>query len=139
MDRIAIGVDTDPAPEDLAAVIEGLARHNATRARSEDVRPIAAFARLDGAIVGGVDGRTHWRWLHVRHLWVADRLRGVGVGTRLVRAVEDGARDRGCGAVWLDTFSFQARPFYLSLGYRDFGELADFPPGDTRHFLWKPL
>jgi hypothetical protein len=46
---------------------------------------------------------------------------------------------RGCVGVWLDTFSFQARGFYEKLGYRVFGEVADYPPGHTRHFLKKSL
>jgi hypothetical protein len=54
-------------------------------------------------------------------------------------AMEDAAQRRGCRAAWLDTFSFQAPGFYQALGYRAFGELAGYPPGHTRHFLWKPL
>jgi hypothetical protein len=54
-------------------------------------------------------------------------------------AMEDAARRRGCRAAWLDTFSFQAPGFYRGLGYRVFGKLAGYPPGHTRHFLWKPL
>jgi hypothetical protein len=53
--------------------------------------------------------------------------------------IETAARGRGCVAAHLDTFSFQALPFYLGLGYRHFGTLDSYPPGETRHFLWKPL
>jgi hypothetical protein len=33
--------------------------------------------------------------------------------------------------VQLDTFTFQARPFYEARGYRVYGELADFPAGQS--------
>jgi hypothetical protein len=46
---------------------------------------------------------------------------------------------RGCQYVWLDTYSFQARPFYEKLGYRVFGQLPDHPPGHTRFFMFKTL
>jgi len=46
---------------------------------------------------------------------------------------------RGCGSAFLDTFSFQALPFYVSLGYKVFGELADYPLGHRRYFLRKSL
>jgi GNAT superfamily N-acetyltransferase len=77
--------------------------------------------------------------LHVAHLWVSEDLRGAGLGAEVLTAIEAAGRARGAGAVWLDTFSFQAAPFYERLGYREFGRLDDFPPGETRHFLWKPL
>ena len=31
-----------------------------------------------GALIGGLNGVIHWRWLYIRHLWVAE----VGAGTR---------------------------------------------------------
>lgn len=46
---------------------------------------------------------------------------------------------RGCHHALLDTFDFQARPFYERLGYRVWGELADFPAGHTWFYLSKAL
>jgi len=43
--------------------------------------------------------------------------------------MEHAAKERGCTAAYLTTFSFQARPFYESLGYEVFGILDDYPPG----------
>ena len=49
------------------------------------------------------------------------------------------ARARGCVGAWLDTFGFQARPFYEALGYAVFGALEDQPPGHRRYVLMKRL
>ena len=49
------------------------------------------------------------------------------------------ARARGAVGVWLDTFSFQHRPFYEARGYELFGEIADHPRGERRYFLKKLL
>lgn len=38
----------------------------------------------------------------------------------LILALEQAARERGCTHAHLDTFSFQARPFYEKLGYELF-------------------
>jgi hypothetical protein len=48
-------------------------------------------------------------------------------------------RRRRCRVIWLDTFSFQARPFHERLGFSRFGALAGYPPGSARHFLVKRL
>lgn len=45
----------------------------------------------------------------------------------------------GYTGVFLDTFSFQARPFYKRQGYRVFGSIEDHPPGHARQFLMKRL
>jgi hypothetical protein len=47
------------------------------------------------------------------------------------------ARQRGLLGVWLDTFSFQARPFYEKLGFSVFGTLHDHPAGGARYFMQK--
>jgi hypothetical protein len=60
-------------------------------------------------------------------------------GRRLLEAIEDEARKRGCRWAHLDTFSYQARPFYERLGYELFATLDDYPPGHQRFFLKKPL
>lgn len=96
------------------------------------------FAREEG-VVGGVTGHTQWGWLYVSYLWVTEHLRRTGLGRDLMHEIEAAAIDRGCSASWLDTYSFQAKPFYLSLGYEEFGTLRDYPQGHQRHFLWKPL
>lgn len=127
---------------DVDTVVDGLSSSNTGRA---DLRPewawreLAVLARRRGEVVGGAIGRTGWAWLYVGRLWVADELRGAGLGTRLMAMMETAARERGCVGSWLDTFSFQARPFYEAIGYRQFGELVDFPPGHSRHFMSKTL
>ena len=124
---------------DLATIVAGLVSFNASRTEREDRRTVAVLCRQAGRIVGGANGYTHWGWLSVSHLWVDDARRGQGVGRRLMASMEDEARCRGCRAALVDTFSFQAPGFYRAIGYRQFGELVDFPPGHIRHFFCKEL
>jgi hypothetical protein len=46
---------------------------------------------------------------------------------------------RGCIGAHLDTFTFQARPFYERHGYAVFGQLDNYPGGHSRFFLSKRL
>ena len=77
--------------------------------------------------------------LHVTLLFVPASLRGAGVGRTLMMEAEAEAMRRGCSAVSLDTFSFQARGFYEKLGYSVFGTLEDYPQGHRRFYLTKRL
>ncbi len=53
--------------------------------------------------------------------------------------LETTGREKGCVWAHVDTFSFQARGFYESLGYKVFATLDDYPPGHSRHYLKKRL
>ncbi len=86
----------------------------------------------------GVDP-TYWDWLDIAVLWLDERLRGEGHGTRLMRVAEDEAMRRGCVHSYLSTLSFQARGFYEGLGYRVIGRLDDYPPGHVKYWLRKDL
>jgi GNAT superfamily N-acetyltransferase len=103
-------------------------------------QPLAVFLRDEsGTLVGGVWGQVNWNWVHIGLVWVAETLRGTGYGRQLIAAMEHAAKERGCTAAHLDTFSFQARPFYESLGYEVFGTLDDYPQGHQRFFMKKTL
>jgi len=92
-----------------------------------------------GEIVGGVIGTTYWEWLSVELMWIREDLRGLGYGSQLLQMAEEKAKARGAQHAFLDTFSFQAPEFYKKYGYRVFGELSDFPHGQTRFFMTKDL
>jgi ribosomal protein S18 acetylase RimI-like enzyme len=90
-------------------------------------------------VVGGLLGNIWGGCLHVTYLWIAETLRGRGHGRALLQRAEARARERGCHAVFLETFSFQAPDFYKKLGYEVFGEAADWPLHHTHYFLSKRL
>ncbi len=129
----------EPSAEELEAFWQGLREHNA-RFISAD---FAAFKRVAvdaaGAVVGGINGMSYWRKLHIDNLWVDERCRGRGIGTALMGIAEDEARARGCAGIVLDTMSFQAIGFYHKLGYREFGRLDGYAQGATRHYFHKAI
>ena len=133
-------IDADATADDAAIILRGLREFNEVRLGPADERPVRIVARDDtGTLVGGVLGHTRWRWLFVGTLWVVDSARGKGLGTRLMTAAEEVARSRGCTHVSLDTFEYQARPFYEKLGYKLFGTLEGYPPGYKQFYLTKAL
>jgi ribosomal protein S18 acetylase RimI-like enzyme len=103
-------------------------------------RPVCIVAHdPKGALVAGLNGVSHWRWLYVRHLWVAQSQRGRGWGRRLITEAERIASERGCVGVYVDTFDPGAAAFYEALGFERAGEITDFPVGHARFFLSKHL
>lgn len=121
-------------------VVRGLDDFNVQQAGDFGLQSLFfALKAPDGEIAGGAFGDIFWGWFHLDVLWVHEKLRGRGYGSRLLKRIEDEARQRGAQHIYLDTFSFQAPEFYKRFGYRVFGELNDFPPGHQHYFLVKEL
>lgn len=138
MDHRTLAATDDPPHDDIAELKAAL--HGSTPTRADDgYRTLAVLHHDEDGLVGGLAGYTHFSWLYVEQFWVAESQRGTGIGSALLRTAEEEARRRGCRGVWLDTYSFQARPFYEAHGYRLFGELTDYPPGHAKYFLTKAL
>lgn len=133
-------IEDDPAPSDIETLLEELAEFNRGVAGHEGYRPLACFVRdPDGTIAGGISASTHHGWLSINLVWLREDLRGQGLGSRMLAAVEQEAIRRGCTRAHLDTHEFQAPGFYAKRGYEVFGELPDFPTGYRRLFMSKQL
>ena len=132
-------IDSRVSADDEAAIVRGLLAFNENWIGPSNEQPVKLVARDDEGIVGGLIGHIRWRWLYVAKLWVHERGRKRGIGTRLIKEAEDIARKRGCVGASLDTFEYQARPFYEKLGYELFGTLDGYPPGYRQFYLRKKL
>lgn len=137
-----IALKLDPDEADIGAVRDGLIAFNrAASGRDARWQPFALHLvdPQTGKPVGGMTGYTVFDWLFVELFHVPEALRGQGHGKALMARAEAFARERECVGIWLDTFSFQARPFYESLGFSVFGTVEDHPIGGARYFLKKRL
>ena len=113
---------------DRAVIATGLRAFNEQMAGSPDVRPLnVILSDASGNTIGGLWGRTSWRWVYVELLFVPPELRGARLGAALLAAAEVEARARDCLGIWLETFAFQAPGFYQRQGYVPFGAI-DGPP-----------
>lgn len=131
-------LEDEPAAK---AALDGLTAHNAPFVGPHGFKPLSLVARREegGEPVGGAFGWCYGAWYYLRYLHLPEDLRGGGLAARLLARLEDEARARGCVGAFLDTFSFQARPFYEKQGHALFGTLEDHPPGHRRFFLMKRL
>jgi GNAT superfamily N-acetyltransferase len=137
--RYRLFVEDEPGPAAADFLPRALEDFNESRWPGHmPWRPIGVFVRDSDVIVAGLIGETYGGWLFIKFLWIREDLRSRGIGRALMAQAEKRAAERGCHAAWLDTFSFQARDFYLKLGYEEFGRL-EYPPLHHRHFMRKRL
>jgi ribosomal protein S18 acetylase RimI-like enzyme len=128
------------AQRDQDFVQNGVDNHNIAVTGNAPYYPVGFYVMdTDGSVLGGLMGQIWARWLHVGTLWVDERVRGRGHASRLMETAERYAIEKGCTDSFLETFSFQARPFYEKLGYRVFGTLENYPEGHSYYYLTKHL
>lgn len=111
-----------PTPEFGAWYIDGLLEH----VNEHDGTLLVAVH--DGAPCGFVagfdeeDAEARSRYFYIAELSVAEEMRGHAVGTRLIAAIEDLARQRGYKTIVIGVLAQNTRVkgFYNRLGYRDY-------------------
>jgi ribosomal protein S18 acetylase RimI-like enzyme len=137
---VTLDLDEHPSAAELREIVDGVRVYNSGIVGHGSPRAVASFLRDDaGRIVGGAHGELWGRSVHIAAMWVAENQRGKGHGSALLRAVEDYAAAQSHLLAYVETTSFQARPFYESLGYRVFGELEGIDENATLFFLRKDL
>lgn len=94
-----------------------------------------------GCIVGGINAtiKINWGVCHVDIFWLDEAYRRSGYGSRLLRQVEEIAKEKGCITVQLETATFQAPDFYKKQGYEIMGSIEILPDGHQQYFLKKSL
>ena len=94
----------------------------------------------DGSIIAGCIAKMYcWNVIYIDILWVDEKYRKSGLGTRLLNEIEAVALEEKCSLIHLDTFDFQAKDFYIKNGYEIFGMLEDCPKEHCRYYLKKKL
>lgn len=126
--------------DDRRELEERLYAFNVESTGYRDPRNLSCFLRdAEGVLVAGIDGFTWGGYAHVEVLWVAEPLRGKGLGTRLLEAAEAEARARGCVTIIVSSHEFQAPNLYSKLGYRQVGATDDTPLGYQDFLFQKRL
>ena len=96
-------------------------------------------AEDEGKMLGVITGRAYYNEVHIGDLIVSSDCRKSGIGSKLVRAVEDAYKGKGYDKITLTTFGFQAPEFYKKLGYELEFVREDKNPKLSKYFLAKSL
>jgi GNAT superfamily N-acetyltransferase len=119
---------------------DGLVRFNRKQAGPlRYTRNVLSVRDGKGQVLGGLILQSYWKESYVEVLWLSERARRLGFGSRLIKEAERRARRRGSILIHLNTYSFQAPGFYEKLGFKRFGGMAGSPRGASRHFYVKRL
>lgn len=136
---LALSIDTSPEGDDIAVIARGMREHALAQIAGDESPPFACFARDGRVIVGGAVGRIIKGRLFVELLWVEETRRDSGLGSALLHAIEEHARERGCADALLETLSTSAARLYTSAGYRLQAEIPNYISGFAKRVFVKAL
>ena len=135
-----IALHLGDAPEIERFLAERIYEYNSAATGYNDAELFNAVQRDGaGAVEAGISGYTWGGCCFVSYLWVSKSLRGKGLGSELLAAVERHAREKRCRLVLLASHSFQAPEFYARRGYERVAQVNDHPPGHSSIFYAKRL
>ena len=133
-------VTENPESVDVKEIIDRLVEYNKSFIGGTKSMDVACYSHSpDGIKTGGIVGQVWGNWLTIKYLWVSEEFRGNGIGCTLLAKLEQCALAKGCVFSFLDTFSFQAKPFYEKYGYECQMTLENLPISTHRYYMTKKL
>jgi len=90
-------------------------------------------------ITGGVKATCYWNTLHIELFWLSEECRGQGTGRKLIVTAEEFAIQNNCEKAFVETTSWQAKPFYEKMGYKLIATINVRPKGYASFYLSKEL
>ena len=104
-----IRITDDGNERDIHEIHEMLRDYNRRHCEASENVPLGVFLEDEtGRKFAGLTGETFGNWLCIWFLFVGEAFRGQGLGSRLLEAAENEARQCGCKYSFVDTFSYQA-------------------------------
>jgi len=125
----------------------GFLRHGAEYGNPEESSDRFTFVATDGCSFVGCCSALAYRkavgycdWLYITDLFVLESYRNAGLGSSLLRALEQKAVEAGIGNIWTWTAGYEAPGFYIKHGYSVFIEMPNwYTSGHARIGLKKSL
>jgi len=137
---VTITLRTGDVSQIESFLVDRIYEYNAAATGYDDGLAFSAVRQnSSGDIEAGASGYTWGGCCYIAYLWVAEALRGQGIGRELLRAVEQHARAKGCRILFVATHSFQAPEFYVRCGFEPRASIRDHPVGYSSIFYAKRL
>lgn len=94
----------------------------------------------ENKLIAGADAcMTAFKILYVSTVFVDENYRRKNIGTLLMKEIEKRASQLGANMIRLDTFDWQGRDFYRSLGYEEVGFYENKEDNFSEYFFLKRL
>ena len=131
---------TELNDEQIEEIEERLAEYDERHIKYKAEGRIRIGIEEDGRLIAGLDACvTAFKILYVSTVFVDEDRRRRGYGRMLMEEMEKRAKGMGATVIRLDTFGWQGKEFYESLGYEIAGSYENAREGYVEYFFLKRL
>ncbi len=88
-------------------------------------------------LIGGAIGYEQYNWYYLDLMYVNENYRDQGIGTKLLKQIDEYVKANNLSGIRTETWDFQAKGFYEKNGFVVFGEINNCPPGTIEYHLKK--
>lgn len=135
-----IFIDETDNSEINSVIKKGIIDYNSPFFGSNPSQPFTIYIKnLKSEVIAGLTGFYKGKYARVDLFWVQNELRHQGLGKKLILKLEEFIKTKGCCYIQLDTFDFQARPFYEKLGFECIGTISSWVEDRDCHFMRKTI
>ena len=133
-------IDETENPEINSVIKKGIIDYNSPFFGSNSAQPFTIYIKdSKSEVIAGLTGFYKGKYSRVDLLWVQEDYRSKGIGKKLVLKLEEFSKSKGCLYIQLDTFDFQARPFYEKMGFKCVGTVSKWVEERDCYFMRKTL
>lgn len=132
-------IDYNASSQDKMIVRNGIIQFNDKKLGYESKSLDVFLKDEQGKIQGGILAWLDTESIYIDILWVHEKVRGQGYGTKLLKTAENAGAKNACRYCTLDTYGFQAEEFYIKNGYSKLGEIKNYIREYSRIFLRKQI
>ncbi len=139
-DKIRIEFSHLPTTDELSLLTSGISLEAKKKKNQKDIIPYAFFLKnAQNEIMGGINGCVLYGCLTIDQLFVDQTLRGKQYGTKLMSLAHDFGIKHDCRFATVNTMDWEAKDFYIKLGYAVEFERQGYDNDSLFYFLKKSL
>ena len=121
-------------------IYKGLKKYNESKVGPYSFDHFSIHIESDeGVVIAGLIGDVFGKLSRVSSLWVDEKYRKSGLGTKLIEALTNYSIQKKCEIIHLDTASFQAKGFYEKCGFIEVSVLDNHFMGYEGYIMRKFL
>jgi N-acetylglutamate synthase-like GNAT family acetyltransferase len=138
MYNIIYSIEADPDKSYAHTIREAIIEFNWSILK-ETTKSFCVVAKNDEQVVGGALLYQQSDAIYIDILWCHEDYRKQGIGSQIIKMIEQVAFDNNIHQIFVDTYGFQAEKFYQSHGFNVIAVVPKYLCGYDKIFLQKLL
>ncbi len=129
----------NPSAEDSRPITDAISQYGLSEVGGIEPVNKTIHLKLGTQIIGGATGKIHFGKFYLDQIWVNEKYRNQGYGTKIHALALEIARENGCKSICLQTLNEKAVKLYLRLGYKTVAQVEDYVKGFNLYHMLMPL